>query len=181
MSSLQDQLKKAGLVKPKAKQPRKKAPKPQKVAKKDRAKVSEQTLRTQQAMIKKAKRDRALNAEREAARKQKELDAQIMQLIDHAKIARPDDEDATDFHFTYKKKVKTLRVTDAQRAQIQAGRAVIVVTPAGLFELIPSQAASKLQERSPKSIIEFTDTTRDETPPEDDPYADYQVPDDLMW
>lgn len=179
MSTLQDQLKKAGLVKPKSKdQPRKKV-KPPKVAKKDRAKVSEETLRAQQAMIKKAKRDRALNQQREAERKQREIDAQVLQLIEHAKVDRSKGEE--DFNFTHNKKVKKIQVTDEQRRQLSRGVLAVVITPGQSFEIVPKTAANKLRERHPSAVVFLADKEEQKGEVTDDPYAGYEVPDDLTW
>ena len=179
MNSLQDQLKKAGLVKPKEKnQPRKKV-RPPKAAKKDRVKISEETLRAQQAMIKKAKRDRALNEQREAERKQREIDAQVLQLIEHAKLDRSKGE--TDFNFTHKKKVKKILVTEEQRRQLTRGTAAVVVTPGQSFEVVPKAAAMKLRERHASAVVFMADQETNANEQSDDPYAAYAVPDDLTW
>ena len=179
MSNLQEQLKKAGLVKPKAKQQPRKKVKPPKAAKKDRVKVSEETLRAQQAMIKKAKRDRALNEQREAERKQREIDAQVTQLIEHAKIDCSQGEES--FNFTYNKKVKKIQVTDEQRRQLTRGVLAVVITPKQTFEVVPKTAAHKLRDRYAPALVFLADPKEEKGVPEDDPYAEYEVPDDLVW
>lgn len=185
MSTLQDQLKQAGLLKskPKAQAPKpKKAPKP---AKKDRVKVSDETLRAQQAMIKKAKRDRALNEQRQAERKQKEVDAQVLQLIDHAKLDRADAQDS--FNFTHRKKVKSIAVTSEQRRGLSNGTLGVVVTSGQRFEVVPKTAVLKLQERYAPAVVFFAATAAEQVAAgavkgeQDDLYAGYEVPDDLIW
>jgi hypothetical protein len=186
MSTLQDQLKQLGLVKPKpkAKAQNGKPKKPPRAAKKDRVKVSDETLRAQQAMIKKAKRDRVLNEQREAQRKQKEIDAQVLQLINHAKLEREDAEDS--FNFTHRKKVKSIVVSPEQRRGLSKGTLAVVVTSGHKFEVVPKSAAIKLQERYAPAVVFFSNeispdkkAAKDQN--QDDPYAAYEVPDDLIW
>jgi len=177
MSSLKDQLLKAGLVKPKEvnKQPKKKAPTQ---AKKNRKKPSEQTLRTQRAMLDKAKKDKRLNEQRKAEAAKRELAAQIKQLVDGSKLDRKDGETA--YHFTYKKKVKSLYVTQQQQAQLSRDQIVIVSLGAERFELVPKTVAQKIAERDRKCVVKNAEVAPAEQA-EDDPYADYQIPDDLTW
>jgi hypothetical protein len=49
----------------------------------------------------------------------------------------------------------------------------------GRYELVPLSVAEKIQQRNDKRVILF----KDEQPAgdENDPYADYKIPDDLMW
>ncbi|MEO0367333.1 MAG: DUF2058 family protein [Pseudomonadota bacterium] len=181
MSTLQDQLKKAGLVSEKPKQTKKKR-KPAKVAKKERpaqqkAKVSEAALRAQTAMIKKAKHDRELNRQREAAKARKELALQVTQLIDNEKQDRADA--SLEFNFMHLKKVKKILVTEAQKKALGLAKLAIVKRPSGGFELVAPDIAAKVKEQLPKCFVMLS-TDADETS-QDDAYADYQVPDDLVW
>jgi hypothetical protein len=55
------------------------------------------------------------------------------------------------------------------------------------YFLIPAEAARKISERDSASIVLLNDYSQQGTrnqqdqQQEDDPYADFQVPDDLMW
>ena len=176
MSSLKDQLLKAGLVKKNEvnKAPKKKAPTQ---AKKNRNKVSEQTLRVQRAMLDKAKRDQKLNLERKAEAERKALQAQIKQLVDSSKLDRKEGETA--YNFTHNKKVKSIYVTQEQQKQLARDQIVIVCLEGALFELVPKKAAEKIAQRDPESVI--ANKVSESVTPADDPYADYQIPDDLVW
>jgi len=176
MNSLKDQLLKAGLVKKKElkKTPKKKAPTP---AKKNRNKVSEQTLRTQRAMLNKAKKDKNLNLQRKADAERKALQAQIKQLVDSSKLDRKGGETA--YNFTHQKKVKSIYVTEEQQRQLARDQIVIVCLDGVAFELVPKKAAEKIKQRDPKSVIE--NKVSESIIPADDPYSDYQIPDDLVW
>ncbi len=175
-NSLRDQLLKAGLVQKKdvKKRPKKKAPT---VAKKNRKKPSEETLRTQRAMLDKAKKDKKLNERRRQEAERKALLAQIKQLVHGSKVDRKDGETA--YNFTHKKKVKKIYVTEDQHKQLSRGQLMIIAMEDELFELVPKVVAAKVSERDASMVVE---TIKDETPAdEDDPYANYEIPDDLMW
>ncbi|SHE80677.1 hypothetical protein SAMN04487965_0693 [Microbulbifer donghaiensis] len=178
MSSLQDQLLKAGLVdSKKAKQVSKEKRKQQKVAKKSaQPLVDEAKAAAQQSRAEKAARDRALNAERDAAAQKKAIAAQIKQLVQSNRQSKGNGDIA--YNFTFDKKIKTIYVTEAIRDHLVAGRLVIV----GLdeqFDLVPRVIADKIAERNADIVVK---TAVDSSAvDEDDPYADYQIPDDLMW
>lgn len=178
MSSLQDQLLKAGLVDKKtAKQASKDKRKQQKVAKKSaQPQVDETKLAAEKARAEKAAKDRALNAERDALAQQKAIAAQIKQMVLTNKQSKGDGDIA--YNFTFEKKIKKIYVSAAVQAHLIAGRLVIV----GLderFELVPKIIAEKIQERDPNMVV--VAPKQAEPDDADDPYADYQIPDDLMW
>ena len=49
----------------------------------------------------------------------------------------------------------------------------------GRYELIPKTIAEKIQKRNEKRVVLFTNDEQEINA--DDPYADYQIPDDLTW
>lgn len=178
MSSLQDQLLKAGLIdSKKAKQASKEKRKQQKVAKKSAQPVIDETkLAAEKARAEKIARDKALNAERDAAAQQKAIAAQIKQMVANNKQPKGNGDIA--YNFTFDKKIKSIYVTEAVRDHLSAGRLMIV----GLdeqFELVPRVIAEKISERNPNAVVQPPADSA--TVDEDDPYADYQIPDDLMW
>ncbi len=175
-NSLKDQLLKAGLVKKKdvKKQPKKKAPQ---VAKKNRKKPSENTLRTQRAMLDKAKKDKKLNEQKRLEAERKAVLAQVKQLVNGSKVDRKDGE--TTYNFTFSKKVKTIYVTTEQHKQLSKDQLVIICLGDDVFEVVPKVVAAKIAERDASYVVQ--NEQPNDTPAEDDPYADYQIPDDLMW
>jgi len=178
MASLQDQLLKAGLIDgKKAKQIDKEKRKQQKVARKStQPVVDEVKTAAEKARADKAARDRALNAEREAAAQQKAIAAQIKQLVANNKQPKGNGDVA--YNFTFDRKIKTIYVTEAVRDHLAAGRLVIVGLDE-LFELVPRVIADKIAERNADIVVQpAADSAAVD---EDDPYADYQIPDDLMW
>lgn len=65
------------------------------------------------------------------------------------------------------------------RDQIAEGRQAIVKLGAS-YEVVPAETARKIQQRDAASVIVFNEPN-ETTDAVDDPYAAYQVPDDLIW
>lgn len=178
MSSLQDQLLKAGLIDgKKAKQADKEKRKQRRVARNSGQAVDDATKATAaRARAEKVERDRALNAEREAAARKKAVAAQIRQMVDQNKQPKGNGDIA--YNFVFEQKIKKIHVTRAVQEHLASGRLMIVHLD-GQFELIPRVIAEKIAERAPSSVIQ---PPNDSGPvDDDDPYAEYQIPDDLMW
>ncbi len=179
-SSLQDQLLKMGLTdKKKAKQAEKHVKKQKKVQRKTGAE-DETKLRAEQARKEKADRDRELNLQKKAEEEKKAIQAQVKQLIEMNRLG---DEVKGDVphNFVLDKKVKKINVTAKISDQLAKGRLAIAELE-GTFELIPPKVAEKILQREadwPIVLNEKAPDTGDEE--EDDPYADFQIPDDLMW
>ncbi|MNI85533.1 hypothetical protein D3C73_1425370 [compost metagenome] len=83
------------------------------------------------------------------------------------------------YNFVDDKKVKRLSVNTLMRNKLSNG-SLAIVHHAGGYEVIPREAALKIQERDPQRIVQLNVQT-EEVAAEDDPYAAYQIPDDLMW
>jgi len=49
----------------------------------------------------------------------------------------------------------------------------------GRYELVPIAIAEKIQQRNEKRIVLITDEKPEAD--ENDPYAEYEIPDDLIW
>ncbi|MBX2836767.1 MAG: DUF2058 domain-containing protein [Gammaproteobacteria bacterium] len=183
MASLQDQLLKAGLVdKNTAKKVSKEKQKANKAARKSGGKLSAANSSEVNAIkAQNAERDRELNRKKQEAAEAKAIAAQIRQLIELNKADRSAGE--IGYNFVYEKKVKTIYVTEDIQTQIALGRLIIVSTEStnqSPFELVPKAVASKIAERDASRIIENTADQKYDDQEEDD-YADYKVPDDLMW
>ncbi len=175
----QDQLLKAGLV---TKQQVQKAQKEkQKKNKQQRSKkhpvVDESKLKAQQAAEQKARLDRELNKKKQAQAQQKSISAEINQLIMQNLVKRDDSCDLA-YHFEHNNKVKNIYINADMRQQIAQGKLGIARIE-GRYELVPLAIAEKIQQRNEKRVILIKDTQA--STDEDDPYADYQIPDDLTW
>ena len=176
--SLQDQLLKAGLVdKKKAHKISKNKNKQVKQKQKNKIEATDETkLATQQAQAEKVERDRQLNLQRKAEAGRKAIAAQIRQLVEMNR--QTEDAGDIDYSFTDGKLVKRMAVTETQLKQLSNGRLCIIKLDER-YELIPTLVAEKIRMRDENTQILSNQTT--EVPDEDDPYADFQVPDDLMW
>lgn len=182
MPSLQDQLQKAGLVnEKKAKQVQKEQRKQKKVAHRTGENPDQELKQSAQAArAEKAERDRALNRKREEQLREKEIAAQIRQLITthrQDKLARGEDE--VEYNFTDGKTIKKLRVTPRVQQQITLGQ-LVIVRLGDAYELVPKVVADKIAQRDEQAIVVANSKPADQDD-EDDPYKDYVIPDDLMW
>ncbi|AAY38725.1 DUF2058 domain-containing protein [Pseudomonas syringae] len=176
--SLRDQLLKAGLVNQKqAKQVGKEKQKEQRLVHKGQAQADDSQKRAaQEAMAEKARRDQELNRQQQEKVEQKARTAQVKQLIEVSRLPKLITEDY--YNFVDDKKVKRISVNAMVRNKLSSG-SLAIVHHGGGYEIIPREAALKIQERDPRRIVLLNTPT--EAPDADDPYAAYQVPDDLMW
>lgn len=175
----QDQLLKAGVV---TKQQVKKAQKDSSKKKKEqRSKkekvVDENKLKAQQAAKEKAERDKVLNLRKEEQAKQKALSAEIDQLITKNCLKRDVACDIV-YNFEHRKKVNRIYVNTQMKQDIIDGKLGIARIE-GRYELIPRLIAEKIQQRNEKRVVLFE--KEEEIHDENDPYAEFQVPDDLIW
>jgi uncharacterized protein YaiL (DUF2058 family) len=177
--SLRDQLLKAGLVNQKqAKQVGKDKQKQQRLAHKGHIELDDSQQRAaQEAQAEKVKRDQELNRQQQEKVEAKARAAQIKQLIEVSRLPKLTTEDY--YNCVDDKKVKRLCVNTLMRNQLSNGF-LAIVHHAGGYEVIPREAALKIQERDPQRIVQMNVKT-EEVAAEDDPYAAYQIPDDLMW
>lgn len=183
MASLQDQLLKAGLVDAKkAKQTDKAKRKQQKVARKSKEELVDETkVQAQQSRAEKAQRDRALNKQRQEEAEQKAIAAQIKQLIELNRLDKNQGDIA--YNFTDDKKIKKIYVSESMQEQLIKGILAIVKLTVGdkmTYEVVPAVVAEKIALRDENCVVLVNEKST-ETLDEDDPYADYQIPDDLMW
>jgi uncharacterized protein YaiL (DUF2058 family) len=60
-----------------------------------------------------------------------------------------------------------------------AGR-LAIVSHGGGFELVPRVIADKIAERAPEIVVRVAKAAP-QAVEEDDPYADFKIPDDFTW
>lgn len=132
-----------------------------------------------QAQAEKASKDQALNRERQIALEQKTQDANIRQMLSQHQIKETTGDVA--YQFVDTGKIKKIYVTQAIYNQIVVGRIAIAKLEEN-YPLLPRALADKIAERAPEVIIIRNDkTTAAQEIDEEDPYAAYVIPDDLMW
>lgn len=169
---------KAGLAdEKKAKALKKEKYKQRKQQPKGTTEVNETQVRARQAQTDKAERDRQLNRERQQVAERKAVQAQIRQLVESNRVDRKYGE--TSYQFVHDKKIKKIFVDDTMLDQLSRGRlAVICVNDS--YELVPEAVARKIQERDESAVLVLHERKQDDNAA-DDPYAGYEIPDDLMW
>ena len=176
---LQEQLLKAGLVK---KSKLAEVAREQNKARhgKGPATPSEIQREAERTRAEKAERDRALEAERKAQARTAELRAQARQIIADRKVPRGGD---VEYRFTADGAIRTVLVNDDLKKKLSAGVLVIVHID-DRYELLPRVAADKVRERDATLIVldhgqgtEIASATSED----DAYYAQFQVPDDLVW
>ncbi len=177
--SLQEQLLKSGLVSAsKAKSVKSDKRKQTQQQRKNKVEVVDEAKElAQKAQAEKIERDRELNQLRQRQEEQKQLAAQIKQIIELNRL--PVDPEGMAYNFTDDNKVKRLYVSGTMRDQIVEGRLAIVKLGAN-YEVVGAEAARKILSRDAASVIVFNEPNKT-TDVADDPYAAYQVPDDLIW
>ncbi len=179
--SLRDQLLKAGLVNEKqAKQAGKQKQKQQRLEHKGQVAVDDsQRQAALQAQNEKLAKDQALNREQQEKIAQKARAAQIKQLIESTRLPKLTSDDY--YNFVDEKKVKRIAVNALMRSKLSSG-SLAVVRHGGGYEVVSRDVALKIQERDARRVVLLNEATAAASAvDEDDPYAAYQVPDDLMW
>jgi len=176
-NSLQDQLFKAGIA---SKKQAVKAKKAKNTKEKQQRKGMEVTDETAEQVAKadaeKREKDRALNQQQHDAAQARAIKAQIVQLVE---LNRIEERGESEFRFTHGETIKTLLLDDETRALIVKGN-LCVVCVNDQYDVVPHTVAAKIAERDDTLVLVANKVTEDDTD-ENDPYADFKVPDDLMW
>ena len=183
--SLRDQLLKAGLVSEKQarqaeQQNRQRQHQQTRAPKKDRpaASAPAPSAAVLKAQAEKAARDAELNRKQQEKAAARARAAEITQIIEQHRVPRAEDSDDY-FNFVANGKVRRLAVTPEQRARIVAGT-LVIVRWGGRADLLPPEAAEQVRARHAGAVVALPGG--DSPPlPEDDPYKDFVVPDDLKW
>lgn len=185
MSTLRDQLLKAGLVDAKrarqaeveSRQQRKEISKARKsglTREPTAAELAAEVARQERELH--AQRSRELNRARDEERARKAAVAEIRKLVRES--ARPHGGGDVRYHFVQGTKVKHLYVDRAQQEALGRGDLAIVGLDGAHF-LVAREVADQVLDRLPEAFVFVA-----EPPPEpdpDDPYAAFPIPDDLEW
>jgi len=177
--SLQEQLLKAGLGNAKnAKAINKEKHKARVQSGKKGPAVSEASRLAEESRLQQVARDQELNRQRQAEQEQKAIQAQVKQLVELNKIVVQGE---LAYNFTDANLVKRLHVNAKVHAELTKGQIAIARLGDG-YALVPMKVAEKIQQRLASAIVVFNNQQQSaEVQAEDDPYAAYQIPDDLMW
>jgi len=177
-NSFGDQFLKAGLVnKTRLDKAQKSKSKRQKLKHKQKIEVvDEATVAARQAAAEKAARDRELNRQQKEEAGRKAVHAQVRQLVELNRLPRDDGE--VGYNFQDGAAIRKIFVTAEVHDKLARGLLAIARLD-DRYVVIPSVVAGKIRQRD-ESVIVSNAATQLESG-EDDPYADYKVPDDLMW
>lgn len=122
-------------------------------------------------------REAAERAKREAAARKKAIKNEIRDLVRRHQVNKPEAD--TPYNFLVGDKIKRVYVTPEQNSALARGELAIVFQD-GKRCLIPAESAARIHELDPERII-IRNTPEAPDTGKDDPYAGYEVPDDLMW
>lgn len=178
---LQEQLLKAGLVK---KSKVAQVAREQDKARHGKAPADPDGIRREAERVREEKvaRDRALAAERKAQAHAAELRAQARQIIQDKRVPRSGD---SEYRFTADGAIRTLLVNDELRRKLSAG-VLVIARLDDRYELLPRAAGDKVRERDASLVVldHGLPAGSEAAAPssEDDAYyAQFKVPDDLVW
>jgi uncharacterized protein YaiL (DUF2058 family) len=178
---LQEQLLKAGLAK--KSKVTEAAREQQKARQAKEATESDQIRReAERARELKAEKDRALEAERKAKARAAELAAQARQIIQDKKLPRSGE---SEYRFNADGAIRTILIDDDQRRKLAVGT-IVIARQGDRYELLPRAAGDKVRERDAGLIVldhgQASGAAPAESSSEDDAYyAQFKVPDDLVW
>lgn len=136
----------------------------------------------ERAREEKASRDRALAAERKAQAHRKELAAQARQIIQDKRIP-PSGE--IDYRFSADGAIRSVQVSEDTRRKLASG-ALVIARQGDRYEVLPRAAGDKVRERDAGLVVLDHGMAAGSGPvagsDEDDAYyAQFKVPDDLVW
>lgn len=178
---LQEQLLKAGLVK---KSKLAEVAREQNKARHSKGPTApnEIQLEAERARAEKVERDRALAAQSKAQARIGELRAQARQIIQDRKVPRSGE---SEYRFSVDGVIHTLLVNEDLRKKLSCG-VLVIARLDERFELLPRAAADKVRERDAGMIVldhgQDASTDSSASTSEDDAYyAQFKVPDDLVW
>ncbi|MFK5893527.1 MAG: DUF2058 domain-containing protein [Pseudomonadota bacterium] len=183
-NALQEQLLNIGLVdKKKAAQTKKNNYKKNKKNRNTNAAiVDENKLQAQQQMQQKKDQDRLLNQKKQQQADLKAIKAQIKQLMESNSLPLMNKKENTkivDFNFQDKNLIKRITITDDLQKSLINGKLAITKWE-DKYHVVASAVASKIAQRD-ESFIVLLNLQQDDIEEVDDEYADYEIPDDLMW
>lgn len=183
MASLQEQLLKAGLTtKQKTRQANSESRKKNKQKRSgvQHGESFQEQVKQDLAKSKAEKlaKDSALNADKKQQLVEKERQLRIKQILEHHQIKNVSGD--VEYNYTYNSKIKKMALDANTHRSLVNGQ----LSLCGLDEityLVTRETADKLAELNPNIILVQNEKVITQEKDETDPYADYQIPDDLMW
>ena len=141
------------------------------------SKDAEVKAKIAQAQQEKLAKDQAIEQEKKAALQEKELKAAIMQMIQQHKIRDTDGEVAYQF---LDGKIKKVYINQQIYNALVAG-SLVIAKENDSYAFLPKALAERINSKMEGFIIVNNAEKNEATTDEEDPYAAYVIPDDLMW
>lgn len=174
-NALQAQLLKAGLVdNKKAKKLSKQAVHEKRTGDGNDAEVKANIEKAKQEKLAK---DHAIEQEKKAILQEKELKAAIMQMINQHKIRDTDGEISYQF---IDDKIKKIYLNQQIYNALVSG-SLVIARENESYAILPKALADRINAKMEGFIIVNNSEKNEQTTDEEDPYAAYVIPDDLMW
>lgn len=174
-NALQAQLLKAGLVdNKKAKKLSKQAVHQKRTGESNEAEIK---ASIEQAKQEKMAKDQAIEQQKKQQLQEKELKAAIMQMIQQHKIKDTDGDVAYQF---IDEKIKKVYINQQIYNALVAG-SLVIAKDQDSYAFLPKALADRIDGKMQGFIIVNNSEKNEETTDEEDPYAAYVIPDDLMW
>ena len=179
-NSLQDQLLKAGLVSRDKLNDSRQQVKRKRKRSGGKAPSDPQSTAAQKRRLEHQQRDKRLNAERDKQRKDQEQRLQIRELV-LANSLNVADADQL-FNVVRDGRIRRVYVTAEQRLQLSNGTLAVTIAK-GRNHIVSIEVADKVRSLLPGYFVSLS--SESDSPKAsneiDDEYADFKVPDDLVW
>ena len=176
--SFQDQLLTLGLVDKKKAGKIKKEQHQKKRKKSKKPVVDENAELARLALEKKKKRARELNRQREEKLAQRAKAARVKQLVNEHRISL--DDNGLAYRFTEGGKIRRIYVAEKTVADLSRGHLGIIRMEEN-YMVVPAKIIEKIVKISDSYFTLVNNPPAGKEADPDDPYGDYQIPDDLMW
>jgi uncharacterized protein YaiL (DUF2058 family) len=179
-TSLRDQLLKAGLINKKQANDAERQQQRQERQPPSKHKPAVTPARSpsaQAAQAAKTARDQALNRRQQEKAEKKARLAQIKQMIEQNRL--PAVEDGDSYNFVEGSKIRRIVVNPAIRDRLRRGE-IVIVRHAGRYDLVPAAIGTRIRERDEGAFI-GSGVSQASSHSDEAAYADFPVPDDLIW
>ncbi|OAL79250.1 hypothetical protein AY606_07460 [Acinetobacter sp. SFB] len=175
-NALQAQLLKAGLVdNKKAKKLSKQAVHEQRTGQSNEAELKAKIAQDKQEKLAK---DQALDLEKKRLLQGKELKAAIVQMINQHKIHHIDGD--VSYQFIDEAKIKKIYLNQQIYNALVSG-SLVIAKESESYAVLPKALADRINDKMEGFIIVNNSEKNEQITDEEDPYAAYVIPDDLMW
>ena len=119
-----------------------------------------------------------MNNEKQLALVAKEQQLRILQILKHHQVTNVNGE--AEYNYTFNSKIKKLFVDNVAHKALVNGRLALCGIDDTTY-IVTAETAEKVSSLDPSVILVQNTKSTEEVIAEDDPYAEFQIPDDMMW